>query len=69
MPVHKYAKFIISAVVAIAGSLLTVLGDDVVTTQEIITVIVLAVGALGVRQTSNKEISNGSQQRSTPGGL
>ena len=70
MVVHKYAKFIVSAVAAIAGSLLTVLGDDAITTQEIITIIVLAVGALGVRQAENKEKkSNGPQQLSSSGGL
>jgi hypothetical protein len=62
MLVHKYAKFVVAAVAAIAASLLTVLGDDAVTTQEIIEVIILIAGALGVARVENKRTDNGSSQ-------
>lgn len=64
--VPKYAKFVVAAISAIAASLLTVIGDDAITTQEIIEVIILVVGAIGVARIPNKETSNGSSQFGTP---
>lgn len=66
MLLPKYAKFVVAAISAIAASLLTVIGDDAVTLQEIIEVVILAAGAIGVARIPNKETPSASSQFGPP---
>jgi hypothetical protein len=65
----RIAKFIVAAIAAGATSLVTVLGDEVITTNEWVAVALVILGALGVYTVPNEGTPNVSQQRTTPSEL
>lgn len=69
MNLPKYAKFVVAVLSAVAAALLTVINDDAITVQEIITVVILAAGAAGVRQVRNERVDDGPQQLRSSNGL
>lgn len=50
----KTAKAVVAAVAAVAGILVTVLSDDAIKADEITTMIVFVLSALGVYQVENE---------------
>lgn len=48
MALSRYAKAIVAALTAGLGALATAVQDDVISTQEWVTIAIAAVGALGV---------------------